>query len=376
MTRQSRVEGSSTAPPTFTIASPAGAGWPGQCGGPGPRSKEVGAGAIAIIEVRGDVGPVLALARATGMGVGHFGLRTLPGIDTLVVARPDADRVLLFPHAGLAVLRRLIEALRRAGVAPGDAADEDPRVVAGDRQALAERLHTALCRAASPLAIDLLLDQPRRWEDLWAGSPGARPVDESHGRCLHRLIEPATVVAIGRPNVGKSSLLNALAGRTVSIVADEPGTTRDHVGILMNFAGVVARFIDAPGIEIRSDDPIQVEAQAIARSLIAASDLVLWCGDTASGFPDAGEFVPRLPADMIRVGTRCDLGSPAAGEPVDVSVSARTGAGLGDLVRLIRERLVPQAAMDDPGAWQFWSANQGRLGEPNPNGKVGPRPLH
>lgn len=376
MTRQSRVEGSSTAPPTFTIASPAGAGWPGQRGGPGPWSREAGAGAIAIIEVRSDVVPVLELAQATGMGVGRFGLRTLPGIDTLVVARPDADRVLLFPHAGLAVLRRLIEALRRAGIAPSDAADEDPRVVAGDRQALAERLHTALCRAASPLAIDLLLDQPRRWEGLWAGSPGAWPVDESHGRCLHRLIEPATVVAVGRPNVGKSSLLNALAGRTVSIVADEPGTTRDHVGILMNFAGVVARFIDAPGIEARSDDPIQVEAQAIARSLIAASDLVLWCGDTASGFPDAGEFVPRLPAAMIRVGTRCDLGSPVPAEPVDVSVSARTGAGLGDLVRLIRERLVPQAAMDDPGAWQFWSANQGRLREPNANGKAGPRPLH
>ncbi len=56
------------------------------------------------------------------------------------------------------------------------------------------------------------------------------PASEARDRVLRRLIDPPLVVAIGPPNIGKSSLLNALAGRSVALVADEAGTTRDHVG--------------------------------------------------------------------------------------------------------------------------------------------------
>lgn len=314
-----------------------------------------GNAAIAIVELLGDVHGVLSALGVAPITPPGSALRTVPGVDTLVIARPAADRAFIFPHAGPAVLRRLFDALVRSGVELER--DQRPAHLSPDIDPR-EDLARVLARAASPLAIDLLLDQPRRWAE-----PGLPRVSETNARFLARLIDPPTVVALGPPNIGKSSLLNALAGRTVAIVADEPGTTRDHVGASIEFAGVVARYIDAPGISPSPHtDPIQAEAQNLALRAAALADLVLVCGDRASGFPVA----PPPGVQSLTVALRADLGLPES-RAYDVAVSVkaasstgyRTSAhdpswlGIGRLVELVRKALVPQAALADPGAWDF-----------------------
>lgn len=335
---------------TYTIASPV----------PGSGA------AIAIVEISGDergVSEALARIGVRPVALGRCGLREVAGVDTMVIARPRDGVALLFAHAGSAVRSRVTSALQRAGVGAG------AREIDGDdRSRLPSRLHEALARAASPLAIDLLLEQPRRWERAWAGEPASCELPTESSGMLRRLIDPPVVVAIGPPNIGKSSLLNALAGRAVSVVADEPGTTRDHVGVSVDFAGLVVRFIDAPGITAPSSSPtadlvseqIQRESQRIALDVADAADLILWCGDRASGFLPSGAgnggigpIADRPPPPRgLRVGLRSDMGRPS--EPADVAVSARTGEGLEALVAAVREALVPAALLTDKRAWRFW----------------------
>lgn len=306
-----------------------------------------GDAAIAIVDLRGDVAAVLAAIGAGEIPPPRVVLCDLPGIDTMVIARPAEKSALLFPHGGPAIMRRVTAAIERAGATPGDSTADTGAV----GQDAAARLDHALSVAASPLAIDLLLDQPRRWE---AG--GADPLPPDRARQLRRLIIPPLVVLRGPPNVGKSSLVNALAGRGVSVVADEPGTTRDHVGVLIDCAGLVVRLIDTPGVDVGgATSDIQRQSQAIAGDLAAAADLIIECGDAASGFlPAASSDGQGPPATVVRAALRADLGVPHA--PHDLAVSVRYRSGLDRLVALSRERLIPASTLADPRPWAFWSA--------------------
>jgi hypothetical protein len=212
-----------------------------------------------------------------------------------------------------------------------------------------QRLLMSLAHAASPLAVDLLLDQPRRWRESVENPDTPSPRDIR----LRRLIQPPFVVALGPPNVGKSSLLNALADRPVAAVADEPGTTRDHVGATIDLAGLVVRYIDTPGLRNNAD---VVESQAIEslRALLPAADLLLLCADSTACV-EAWE--PPSGAPQICVGLRSDLG-PACCR-VDVSVSIHHSETLSVLVRRIREHLVPTADLLDPAPWVFWDPASG-----------------
>lgn len=189
----------------------------------------------------------------------------------------------------------------------------------------------------------------------------------AHSAALDRLLIPPTVIAIGPPNIGKSSLLNALAKQTVAIVADGAGTTRDHIGVSLNLAGLAVRYIDSPGWEVAhsinrdrasAESAIQTEAQETARRIAASADLILSCGDPRTGFLPAdllNGLRPRV--GVLRVLLRSDIGPPPAHtQASDCTVSVKQGEGLEGLVDMIRERLVPQSALDDPGAWPFWEA--------------------
>ncbi|RMH24983.1 MAG: hypothetical protein D6693_09450 [Planctomycetota bacterium] len=311
-----------------------------------------GVGAIAVVEILGDIDAALSALGVRPIEPGRVALRSLGGIDEGVVARVGASHALLMPHGGIGVIRALTEALDAVGVA--EDRDPDPLAAHPEADDLAEALMLeTLPRAQSPAAVDLLLDQPRRWR-AW---DGARPdLDEvDRVSCvLNRLIDPPLVVAVGPPNVGKSTLTNALAQRAVSVVADEAGTTRDHVGVSLvcpSPGGAVAiLWVDAPGVGPDVRDGIEAEALRLARAVIARADLIVSCGDAASGFLDDAEIGAAPGAPMIRAGLRADLG-PAPG--ADVSVAALHGRGVADLAAAVRRALVPDEALAWPGPWRF-----------------------
>jgi tRNA modification GTPase len=151
------------------------------------------------------------------------------------------------------------------------------------------------------------------------------------------------VALVGRPNVGKSSLLNLLSRRERAIVTDLPGTTRDLLESEIVLDGVPITLLDTAGIRATTD---AVEQLGIARSrdALASADLVLLLFDLAQGWSDDDQALFALIPEgvpSLRVGNKADL--PVQAEPVDASVadvrlSAVTGDGEQALVRAVLER--------------------------------------
>jgi len=150
--------------------------------------------------------------------------------------------------------------------------------------------------------------------------------------------EGMTLVIAGRPNAGKSSLLNALAGRESAIVTDLPGTTRDLLRERIQIDGMPLHLIDTAGLR-ESGDPVEREGVRRAREQIGKADRVLWIfDDQADPGHDAldRESLPkRVPVTLVR--NKIDLTgrSPGTRETVEgseVSLSARSGQGI-DLLR-------------------------------------------
>ena len=173
---------------------------------------------------------------------------------------------------------------------------------------------------------------------------------------LDRLVTPPLVVAIGASNIGKSTLLNRLAGRPVAVTADEPGTTRDHVGSLVDLDGLVVRYVDTPGLR-EGAASIEREAVAIAERLLATADLVLCLGDSDHLAP-----LPPEGKAALRVALRADLGFPTW--QCEAAVSALTGAGVPGLIERVRRALVPDEVLDAEMPWRFWAGPSGRDARP------------
>lgn len=146
------------------------------------------------------------------------------------------------------------------------------------------------------------------------------------------LVAPWKVVIAGAPNVGKSSLVNSLAGYQRAVVSEIAGTTRDAVSVPLAFDGWPVELTDTAGL--RNAEGLEAEGIERAKRVLAEGDLVVWVRDaTAPLVADA----PDSPADLI-VWNKCDL-APAPG----FGVSAKTGAGVPELVAEIVRRLVPFA---------------------------------
>lgn len=154
-----------------------------------------------------------------------------------------------------------------------------------------------------------------------------------------RLREGFNVVIAGPPNVGKSTLLNALARREVAIVSDIPGTTRDSLEVHLELRGLPVTLIDTAGLR-DTDDPIEREGVSRARRRAEEADLVLWLhedGPEASSAESAGEVcTPTAGGDapVLKVRTKADLRGSAA-SLAGVAISAKTGEGLPQLLDLI-----------------------------------------
>ncbi|MEG1720691.1 MAG: tRNA uridine-5-carboxymethylaminomethyl(34) synthesis GTPase MnmE [Pseudoflavonifractor sp.] len=164
---------------------------------------------------------------------------------------------------------------------------------------------------------------------------------------------------VGRPNAGKSSLLNALLGYDRAIVTALPGTTRDTIEEKAELGGVLLRLIDTAGLR-ETGDEIERLGVARSRAALAGADLALVLID--GSLPPNPEDLAVLRAaqaavpQVLLLRTKSDLG-PAEGSlsslgqdalPESLSVSAKTGAGLDALSAAVAERF-PQGAPEEAG---------------------------
>lgn len=150
------------------------------------------------------------------------------------------------------------------------------------------------------------------------------------------------VVLAGPPNVGKSSLLNALARRDAAIVSEEAGTTRDVIEVRLDLAGLPVVVSDTAGIR---DTDAAVEREGIRRSVARASDadLVIWLTDIHAPEPSLPLGLRELADRTLLVVNKTDLeldrGQPVLPDDM-IAISVRTGAGLD----VLTERLAAIAA--------------------------------
>lgn len=312
-------------------------------------STPLAPGGIAVITVTGEV--PAALRAVTGSAwpddaeavVGRVRLVRMAGVDEGLAAVVSPACALLMPHGGVRIVQRVCEALRAAGVEAGD--EGDVEAMYPEASNLDEALMlAALARARSRDAIDLLPAQPARWR-RWRSATERESPEEISARSmrLNRLIDPPTVAVVGAPNVGKSTLTNALLGRSVSLAADEPGTTRDAVGAVVDLGGLTVFWYDTPGRR-HTEDAIEAASIRLAERLIVSADLVISAEGPGLEAVEGG-------AGVLRVHLKADLGGRS--EAGVLRVSAATGAGLSGFVEAVRERLVPGADFEAEGPWRF-----------------------
>lgn len=233
---------------------------------------------------------------------GRLDLAAVEGLGDLLVAETEAQRRAALAAAGGALGREVerwrvrLLALAAKVEASLDFADEAD--VALDRE--------PLTRDIGALAVDI------------AAALRRAPAE--------RLRDGLRVVIAGPPNAGKSTLLNALAGREVAITAATAGTTRDRIEAPVAIAGMPFLLVDTAGLRATADD-IEAEGVIRATAAINEADILLWLGD---------DNPPHAAAAIVRVHARADLpGREHAPDGADVVLSCMRGTGLDAIIERV-----------------------------------------
>ncbi len=286
----------------------------------------------SVLELQGHGGPVvisLLVDAAIGMGArqaapGEFSQRAFLN-DKLDLIQAEAIVDLIgsgTAQAARAALRSLSGTFSSA-------------VNALAEQLVRLRLHVEAAIDFPEEEIDFLSDERllSRLEEC-AAAFEALIDDTRQGRVLR---DGYQVVIVGKPNAGKSSLLNLLSGEEAAIVTEVAGTTRDILREQIDLDGLAVELIDTAGLR---DDPDRVEKEGIrrARKALESADAVLWIQDASEDDHGAiDEDIPAgIPVTVVR--NKVDLTDEAAGQRGDetINLSARSGAGIDALRRRIR----------------------------------------
>jgi tRNA modification GTPase len=299
--------------------------------------------------------------------LGHWGCADG---EELVLYRRDENRIEVHCHGGTAAVEAIISRLLNEGCQRLTWQEWTNRCTPDRLQAAAK---IALADAVTERTAAILLDQlngalsaairgiitevaAAEW------SAAAESIDEllSRQELGQHLINPWRIVVFGAPNVGKSSLINALAGYERAIVSPTPGTTRDVVTVKTAIAGWPVQLSDTAGFR-ETQDELELAGIELATSTLSHADFAIFVHDAATLRDEPGDdetklvppkLAPHVRAlhvinkiDLISVSERSQLlrqfvdSRPAIGQPH--LVSALTGEGIADLISAIAGTLVP-----------------------------------
>lgn len=295
--------------------------------------------------------------RSTALSVGRivFGRWNGPTGEEVVACRRGNDAVEIHCHGGRAAAAAILDDLSAAGCRIEGWAERAARL----HDPLSAAALVALSQARTERTARILLDQYRGALAQELGDVAAlltrdppSAVDrledlQRRSRLGLRLTQPWRVVLAGRPNVGKSSLLNALVGYRRSVVYDRPGTTRDVVRATTAIDGWPVEFSDTAGLRSGGDE-LEAAGIALARRQLGQADLALLAFDRSAPWTAADAALLVEYPDALVVQTKCDLPARPDGRPAGLPTSALRGLGVERLLRAIAARLVPSAP--PPGA--------------------------
>ena len=188
----------------------------------------------------------------------------------------------------------------------------------------------------APVPVGMIASEGEVVADRIAALLGTAPEGEL-------LREGALAVLAGRPNVGKSSLYNALLGMERAIVTEEPGTTRDALEAVVQLGGYPFRLVDTAGLRDTSNRVERLGVE-VARRYLERADVVLFCSEAGTELGnEERRFLDELPpVPAVWVETKSDLACGCGGGAPDwrafagrVSVSVKDGSGLAELRSLL-----------------------------------------
>ena len=339
-----------------------------------------GRGAIAVVVVagRGAVQAVdgcflasndrpLAKQPLERIVYGHWG--SIEGED-LVVCRRTVDEVEVHCHGGTQSVAAVVNQLVATGC---HEISWQEWISRQEECPLAVEAQIALAEAATSRTALILLDQFHgalrceveairtaiaTGELSAAGALIEMLLAQLH--CGLHLTRSWQVVIAGRPNVGKSSLINALVGYRRAIVFDQPGTTRDVVSTTTAIEGWPIQLSDTAGLHVTTD-PLEAAGIELARNQLAQADLVIWVEDAmaanSQGLPrlSSTEMNLDLPSRQLQVLNKIDLVDQPI-PPEALATSTLTGQGIDELLSAIVQELIP--AVPAPGAAVPFTARQ------------------
>lgn len=221
------------------------------------------------------------------------------------------------------------------------------RTLSGRFSAAVDALAERLLRLR--MYVEAAIDFPEEEIDFLSDDALAEQLEDC-ASAFKALLEQATVgrvlrdgyrvVIVGKPNAGKSSLLNRLSGEEAAIVTEIAGTTRDVLREQINIDGLAVELVDTAGLR---DNPDRIEAEGIrrAREALKSADGVLWIQDaTADGPEEIGEEAPDgVPVTVVRnkIDLTNDVPGPLVDEPGTINLSVKSGAGIDALHDRLRE---------------------------------------
>ena len=330
-----------------------------------------GRGAVAVVLVEGAEAAAIVdrcFHSASGkplsdypLGDIAFGRWLSTSGEELVVCRRSEERVEIHCHGGKAAVAAVLEALASAGCEAVSWADwGDER---GENRIQTQAIE-ALARATTERTAAILLDQydgalggeiqavVRQLENdddaSLAEAQAALNALQAKAAIGRHLTEPFRIVLAGRPNVGKSSLINALAGYRRSIVFDQPGTTRDVVTARAALDGWPVELADTAGIRHAKDPLERVGVQRAERSL-AEADVRVLVFDRSCAWSFEDQALLQTWPDAVVVHNKADLPAVDAPlRPASIETSATTKNGIDRLIQAIVARLAPESPA--PGA--------------------------